>query len=141
MAMSKASASLLFLRYPQGARERDLASEANWSPNTDVYATDQGLVVKVELAGMRREDLELTVEGRLLKISGQRPDGCRTTKCTFLAMDINYGAFERVIELPRGYDLRRAQAAYQNGFLRIDVPVQARSSKKRVTVSSLSVDE
>ena len=139
--MSKASASFLFLRHPHASRERDLASEANWSPNTDIYVTDDGLVVKVELAGMRREDLELTVEGRLLKISGQRPDGCRTAKCTFLAMDINYGAFERVIELPRGYDLRRAQAAYQNGFLRIDVPVQTRSSKKRVTVATLTVDE
>ncbi len=138
MAMCKASASLIFLKYPHPTRDRDFASEAHWSPNTDVYVTDEGLVIKVELAGMRREDLELTVEGRLLKISGHRPDGCRTSKCTFLAMDINYGTFERVIELPRGYDLRRAQAAYQNGFLRIDVPVQARSSKKRVAVAVVS---
>ena len=110
--MSKASASFLFLRHPHASRERDLASEANWSPNTDIYVTDDGLVVKVELAGMRREDLELTVEGRLLKISGQRPDGCRTAKCTFLAMDINYGAFERVIELV-GLEDEDRQAARQ----------------------------
>lgn len=141
MAMCKASAALNFLKQSQATRERDLASEAHWSPNTDVYVSDDGLVIKVELAGMRREDLELTVEGRLLKISGHRPDGCRTAKCSFLAMDINYGAFERVIELPRGYDLRRAQAGYQNGFLRIDVPVQARSSKKRVTVTVVSAGE
>ena len=136
MAMCKASAALNFLKHPQATRERDLASEAQWSPNTDVYVTDDGLVIKLELAGMRREDLELTVEDQLLKISGQRPDGCRNAKCSFLAMDINYGAFERVIEVPRGYDLHRAQAAYQNGFLRIDVPVQALSSKRRVTVVS-----
>ena len=45
-------------------------------------------------------------------------------------MEINYGAFETVIELPAGYDLARARAAYQNGFLRIDVPVLAADSRR-----------
>lgn len=85
---------------------------------------ENGLVIKVELAGMRREDLELIVEGNRVKISGHRPDGCRAPKCKFLVMEINYGAFETVIELPPGYDLGKARAAYQNGFLRIDVPSQ-----------------
>lgn len=95
---------------------------------------DGGLVIKVELAGMRREDLELTIEGNRLRISGQRPDGCRAPKCKFLVMEINYGAFESVIELPAGYDLTQAKAAYQNGFLRIDVPVAADSPPKRLSV-------
>ena len=95
---------------------------AHWVPNTDVYVTEGTLVIKVELAGMRREDLELTVEGNRLMISGQRPDGCRAPKCTFLVMEINYGAFECVIEVPPGYDLVQARAVYQNGFLRVDVP-------------------
>ncbi|MBI3192113.1 MAG: Hsp20/alpha crystallin family protein, partial [Pedosphaera parvula] len=106
-------------------------ADSFWVPNTDVYATDDGLVIKVELAGMRREDLELTVEGNRLKISGHRPDGCRAPNCKFLVMEINYGSFESVIELQPGYDLGRARAAYQNGFLRIDVPVQAQAPKRR----------
>lgn len=81
-------------------------------------------MIKVELAGMRREDLELIVESNRLKIRGFRPDGCRAPKCKFLVMEINYGAFSTQIELPKGYDLSQARAAYQNGFLRIDVPVQ-----------------
>ena len=79
-------------------------------------------MIKVELAGMRREDLELSVDGSRLMISGHRPDACRTGHCKFLVMEINYGSFESVIELPEGYDLNQAKAAYQNGFLRIDVP-------------------
>jgi HSP20 family protein len=98
-------------------------------PNTDVYATDNGLVVKVELAGMRSEHLEITVEGNRLRISGNRPDGCRAAKCNFLVMEINYGPFESVLEVPPGYDLNQAKAAYLNGFLRIDVPVTARPPK------------
>jgi len=81
------------------------------------------LVIKVELAGLRREDLELTVDGHALRIAGRRMDGCRTGNCSFLAMEINYGAFETVIEVPEQFDLTRAKASYLNGFLRVDVPV------------------
>lgn len=98
-------------------------------PNTDVYSTDGGLVIKVELAGMRSEHLEITVEGNRLKISGNRPDGCRAAKCNFLVMEINYGPFESVLEIPPGYDLTMAKASYLNGFLRIDVPVAQRPLK------------
>ena len=42
-------------------------------PNTDVYSTDTGLVVKVELAGMKSDNLEITVEGNRLRIAGNRP--------------------------------------------------------------------
>ena len=112
------------------------AVESHWVPNTDVYVTDELLVIKVELAGMRKEDLELTVEGNRLTITGHRPDGCRAAKCKFLVMEINYGSFQSVIELPPGYDLSQAKAAYQNGFLRIDVPQATSNRKKHVPIFS-----
>jgi HSP20 family protein len=108
---------------------REGSTRPHWVPNTDVYVTDSGLVVKVELAGMRSEHLEITVEGNRLRISGNRPDGCRAAKCNFLVMEINYGPFESVLEVPPGYDLGLAKAAYLNGFLRIDVPLVVRPSK------------
>jgi HSP20 family protein len=128
MAMCKVSSSVHFVtRSAYG--EQDPAARANWVPNTDVYATDNGLVVKVELAGMRSEHLEITVEGSRLRICGNRPDGCRAAKASFLVMEINYGPFESVLEMPEGYDLSQAKAAYLNGFLRIDVPVAQRQPK------------
>lgn len=108
--------------------------DTHWIPNTDAYVTDSGLVIKVELAGMRREDLELTIEGNRIKISGHRPDGCRSAKCKFLVMEINYGPFQSIIELPAGFDLTQARAAYQNGFLRIDVP-QLPSASKIISIT------
>lgn len=126
MAMCKVNSSLHFLKgHSHGVKES--SSETYWVPNTDVYVCDSGLVIKVEIAGMRREDLGLVIEGNKVKISGHRPDGSRSSKCKFLVMEINYGGFETVIELPPGYDLSQAKAAYQNGFLRIDVPVLERT--------------
>ena len=87
------------------------------------------------LAGMRSEHLEITVEGNRIKITGNRPDGCRAAKASFLVMEINYGPFESVLDLPEGYDLSQARAAYLNGFLRIDVPMAQRKPKNcRVSV-------
>ena len=115
--------------------------ETYWVPNTDVFVTDAGLVIKVEIAGMFREDLELVVDGNRVKISGQRPDDCRPTKCKFLVMEINYGAFEVVIELPGGYDLTQARASYQNGFLRIDVPLHEIAPRRPVSIPITSGEQ
>ena len=133
MAMCKVSSTLHFSKRSQASGGKE--AEAHWVPNTDVYAMEGGLVIKVELAGMIREDLELTIEENRLKISGQRPDGCRSPKCKFLVMEINYGTFESVIELPPGYDLSQARAAYQNGFLRIDVPMASNVKPKKLSVT------
>src|SRR5262249_19446517 len=120
MAMCKVSSSVHFVK---------ASPKAHWVPNTDVYVTDCGLVIKVELAGMRSEHLEITVEGNRLRITGNRPDGCRAAKCSFLVMEITYGPFESVLELPPGYDLGQAKASYLNGFLRIDVPLAPRHNR------------
>src|SRR5579859_6844625 len=132
MAMTRVSSSFHFSKRSPSSGSGD--QEAHWAPNTDVYQTDEGLVIKVELAGMRREDLELNVEGNCLRISGQRPDGCRAPQCRFLVMEINYGTFESVIELTPGYELSKAKASYQNGFLRIDVPMVPRAGSGPVSL-------
>jgi HSP20 family molecular chaperone IbpA len=72
--MYKVNSSLYSWR-PDKSGDRSV--DSHWVPNTDVYVTEQLLVIKVELAGMRKEDLELTVEGSRLTITGHRPDGCR----------------------------------------------------------------
>jgi HSP20 family protein len=122
MAVTKVSSSTQFVTRASAVSGRESAANGHWVPNTDVYASNSGLVVKVELAGMRSENLEITVEGNRLRISGDRPDTCREHKASFLVMEINYGPFESILELPNGYDLSQARASYLNGFLRIDVP-------------------
>jgi len=125
--MCKVNPSPYVQKLPYSTRET--GGQTHWIPNTDVYVAEDGLVVKVELSGMRREDLELSIEGNRLHITGRRPDGCRNPGVKFLVMEINYGAFECVLEVPSGYDLSHAKAAYQNGFLRVDVPLSRPASK------------
>ena len=109
--------------------------ESAWAPNTDVYLTARSLVVNLELAGIKREDLRVSVEDNRLKISGHRPDTTRVARCKFLMMEIDYGMFERLIEVPSAYDLTRVQASYDNGFLRVEVPLALPVGSRAVEIS------
>jgi HSP20 family protein len=132
--VNKVSATLSFKGRPHSFRGENDSAEAAWTPNTDVYLTDTGLVIKVELAGMRREDLDLAVEGQTLRIRGHRHDVCRNARCKFVIMEINYGPFESVIQVPEECDLTDAKAGYQNGFLRIDIPFRKAEPHKPFSV-------
>src|SRR6516165_1062752 len=131
MAVTKASPTIHFATRNHGAGE---PTTGRWTPNTDIYVTDTGLVIKVELAGMKSDSLEITIEGQKLRINGVRPDCCRSPHCSFQQMEINYGPFERTLEVPPGYDLAHARAIYVNGFLRIDVPVAQHRPHKTTKV-------
>jgi HSP20 family protein len=122
MAVTKVSSTVHFISRNSTMGASGDTATGCWTPHTDVYVGDHGLVIKVELAGMKSDSLEIVVEGQRLRITGVRPDCCRGPHCNFLVMEINYGPFETMLDLPTGYDLTRAKAIYVNGFLRIDVP-------------------
>ena len=111
-------------------------SHSTWTPNTDVYETVDHLVVKMELAGIEREDLEITLEERLLLVRGYRKDPCRQRqqRCSFRQMEIDYGFFERRIIIPHTVDGHHVRATFHNGFLHIELPKAECSEPTTVTV-------
>ena len=111
-----------------------LASHSAWTPNTDVYETPEGLVVKMEIAGIEKEDLEITLNDRLLLVRGHRKDPCRQKRCSFRQMEIDYGPFERRIVIPRSVDGSRVRAQFQNGFLQIELPKSQQTEHTTFTV-------
>ena len=112
------------------------AGHSAWTPNTDVYETPDHLVVKMEIAGIDREDLEITVNDRLLLVRGYRKDPCRQKQhhCSFRQMEIDYGYFERRIVIPRSVDGSGVRAQFNNGFLHIELPKAQHSEHTTVTV-------
>jgi HSP20 family protein len=99
-----------------------------------VYETPDHLVVRLELAGIRKEDLQITIEDRVLLVRGQRRDPCRQRRCTFRQMEIDYGHFERRIVIPRSVDGSRIRAQFENGFLHIELPKSPSAIASTVTV-------
>lgn len=91
-----------------------------WCPPTDVYETDDGFVVKVEVAGMREEDFEVAVEDNVLIISGNRPDS--NERRAYYQMEIRSGKFEIALALPIPTNVEMAVAEYKDGFLLVNMP-------------------
>lgn len=91
-----------------------------WTPPTDVYETESNLIVTVEVAGIREEDLEVAVEEQILIIRGARQG--QNERRAYHQMEIRYGKFEIAISLPSGIDLEKASAEYKEGFLTVTFP-------------------
>ena len=96
--------------------------ESLWHPAADVYRGPHGWIVKFELAGVRPEDLELTVQGNRLTLRGIRRDHTALEGCCYHQMEIAYSPFERSLTLP--CDLERADVTseYRDGMLLVRIP-------------------
>ena len=91
-----------------------------WSPPTDIYETDDHVIVRVEIAGMRDEDFEVTIERHALFIAGIRPDfGGRRA---YHQMEILSGRFEIEAEITVPVEVESSTAEYKDGFLTISLP-------------------
>lgn len=91
-----------------------------WCPPTDVYETEEGFVVKVEVAGMREEDFEVAIENNVLIISGNRPDSGE--RRAYYQMEIRSGKFEIALAIPAPTEVEMAVAEYKDGFLLVNLP-------------------
>ncbi len=105
-----------------------------WRPPTDVYETDEALVVNMAIAGASEKDISIVLEGDTLTISGRRIDPSDHKKLCFYLMEIRYGYFERSISLPKYVDENNIEARYKDGFLSINVPKSARPRDVAKTV-------
>lgn len=91
-----------------------------WRPPTDVYETAESVIVKMEIGGLRDEDIEVTIQGNVLMISGSRSD--MLERKAYHQMEIPFGKFSVAIELPAQTETENATAEYKNGFLTIQLP-------------------
>jgi len=95
----------------------ELARQAVWHPAADVYRTQDGWLIKFDLAGVRPEDLHLSVSGPHLTVKGMRRDWTVSQECRCYQMEISYSQFERQITLPVDLDNAEVQAEHHHGML------------------------
>lgn len=93
-----------------------------WRPALEVYETNEALVVCAEIAALDEEKLEVTVDGNVLLIRGERPAPCLDERRSYHEARIPYGAFGADVFIPFPVDADATEARYDNGFLRIVLP-------------------
>ncbi len=114
----------LFHSFYKNRRPVLMSSEKGWRPLTDVFETDENVVVMIDIAGISINDVRLTLFGNILTIRGIRREHHSIEKRHYHKMEIDFGPFERRIELPARIDADRAERRYLQGFLEIVLPKQ-----------------
>ena len=92
-----------------------------WLPPTDIFASQGDLVIRCELAGVRREDVEITLSEGVLNISGERKSELNEEDVTFYTRERFYGAFRRSMSLPEGVREEEIDATFEDCVLEITV--------------------
>jgi HSP20 family protein len=88
-----------------------------WEPSADVYRTRNGWLLKFDLAGVRPEDVTVSIKGRRVSVSGVRRDLMVEEGCSYYSMEISYNRFERSLEMPADLENARVQLEARNGLL------------------------
>jgi HSP20 family protein len=117
-----------------GAGERDEARRASsrWHPRANVVESDEELRVLVPLPGIDPATLSVSVEGAVLRVSGERQQEPCEGRC--LRAERVHGAFERSVELPVPVNSRKVDAKYRHGVLDVSLPKAAEAKPRRIQV-------
>jgi len=91
-----------------------------WQPPTDVYETEVAIVVKIEIAGMQNAEFTISIDERMLSISGVRHGIAE--QGAYYQMEISSGEFLSIVELPAAVMYDKIEAVYQDGFIRVILP-------------------
>ena len=115
-------------RYP---RER---VEGLWAPLVDVEETKDNIIARIELPGMKKEDIKVTLMNNILTISGERKHEAEEKGKTYYRIERAYGRFQRTIELPTDVTSDKAKASYKDGILELVVPKSEKAKEKEIAI-------
>ncbi|HHY85316.1 MAG TPA: Hsp20/alpha crystallin family protein [Verrucomicrobia bacterium] len=106
-----------------------------WNPAVDVLEDKDKLVVKAELPGFKREDLNVTLQGDHLVLSGERKFEEEKQEAEFYRSERFYGRFHRAIPLPFSVEQENIQARYKDGVLTVTLPKSEKSRGRQIEVA------
>ena len=118
--------------YEPDYEDRERTQASAWVPNADVFARGEDLVTKLELAGVEREDIDITLHDNTLTVSGEHESDL-DDDVSFYVHERFYGAFRRSMTLPAGIDESKIDAS-DNGLLEITVKEGAAAKSKRIEI-------
>lgn len=110
--------------------QRKAAEAVAWLPDIDVFEKDNRLVTKIDLPGMKKEDVAVEVADGQLSISGERKSEAEEKQEGFYRCERQYGSFYRTIPLPEGVQFEDIKARFTDGVLEVSVPLPVKAADK-----------
>ena len=105
-----------------------------WNPAVDVYETKESIVLKADLPDVKKEEVDISVEGNVLTLRGERKREKEVKEKDFYRMERSYGAFSRSFTLPGSVDADKIEADFAGGVLKVTLPKREESKPKQIKV-------
>ena len=116
-------------------RDEDTAFRGSWAPAVDIFETEHhDLVIKAEVPGMTREDIEVTVENSTLVLKGTKKFDADIKEENYRRIERTYGTFNRSFTLPNTVDATKVSAEYKNGVLTVTLPFREEAKPRTINV-------
>jgi HSP20 family protein len=126
-----------FFENPWNLLDEDLLpSGSGWAPSFDVTDGEKEVTVRAEIPGVDPKDVEVTVSGSMLTVSGEKKDVREEKGKHVWRSECSYGSFCRSVQLPDGVDPEKVTAEHANGILTVKVAKSKASAAKRISVSA-----
>ena len=110
-------------------------AQRGWTPAVDIYETEaREFVVKAELAGIKREDINITFENNVLTIRGERKFSDEVKRDHYHRIERQHGAFSRSFTVPQTVDASRIAASFKDGVLTVRMPQREEARPKQIEV-------
>jgi HSP20 family protein len=107
-----------------------------WAPPVDIFERQDQLVIRAEVPGVQKEDMDVRIENGVLTLHGERKQDTDVKEECTLRMERVYGAFTRSFSLPTTVDAARVAAIYKDGVLELTVPKAESAKPKRIEIKA-----
>ena len=111
-------------------------SEYKWVPPVDVSETKDEVIVKLEVPGIEKKDIEISLTGDVLTIKGEKKQKVEEKDENYHRIETRYGAFARAIRIPISVDAAKVKAKYDKGVLRISLPKTEEVKPKQIEIKT-----
>ena len=105
-------------------------------PALDMFETDENLVVKATVPGVKPEDIDVSISGDTLTIKGETKVEEKVEKGNYIRQERRYGAFQRTVALPSALQADKAEAKYEDGILTLTIPKTESAKPKTIKVEA-----
>jgi len=120
-----------FFRFGRMAEDGGLGM---WNPAVDLYEKDDYFMIKAELPGVDKNDINIDLKDRLLTLSGERTHDKEVNEQNYYRRERSYGKFQRTFTLPADVDSDQIKAEFKDGVLQIEIPKPEEKKAKKVTI-------
>jgi len=124
----------MFDNFFRGTDRSEDYTLAAWTPAVDIAEHDDEYIVKVELPGVNKDEVKITLESNILTLHGEKKQEKETKKENYHRVERSYGSFQRSFTLPTNVKSDKIDAAYKDGILTINLPKAEEAKPKQIEV-------